>query len=137
MSVAFDEVNETFAEWFELYQDVLNKWYRTVGAKFSETKMEAAQFYITYSDSVCDIKLDLHGFQLKANHFHTEWIATETEKLKEKDEKYVGMNDKTLFDLMKKQNCNEKRVADLLMVMIITLEHNTSQCQSKLKWMQK
>lgn len=140
---AFDKVNEDFETWFEFNRDKLNLFYKTVGQRMQDFKLLPVEYYIKYSDNVADILLDIHEMALRAAEYQRSWIAAESERLTsaatnpEHYDRYLKMQPKTLLDFLKNTNSNEKRIADLLDAMLKTIEHNSSQCQSKLKWMQK
>ena len=139
----FDDNEMSFEEWFDFNRDKLNNFYNVIGQRFDFKKGLPVEFYIQYSDGVCNILAEVHELAIEAAQYWRTWIAEESERVcsakenPEEYERYKKMQPKTLLDFMKNQNSEPKRVHDLIDAMLRTIEHNSSQIQSKLKYMQR
>lgn len=130
-----EEVLEDFGTWLMRVQPRLEFLAKVVGRKSRTEQEQGLQedlvAHIDYMlENLSDISLEVKELKIKAEEYHQDWMATETEK-----ELAIGWSDKkkTVYDYVVKKPSNEARILNRLEAMVKTIDTRITVAQSMLR----
>lgn len=127
----FDIGNESFENWFLQNKPEFEALWRKVNQKYNRAIDETA-FLNDLATDLSDAKGQASAWAIQAEDFYNDFLAKESEKVKVE---FPNAAPNTLLQYAGKVKCQEKRVYNLFIAMLKTIELRASLCQTKLRFL--